>query len=156
MSMGMWIELLGKSQDDPQVKAALAAAGVKKLPKRDKDDPSVIFELKGQHLWLEMTDEAYQNDLTDQDIGEGPLLLTSVEAALSPGKPKGGYQGSLPLGLSAGMTQADVRRVLGEPSTIIDDVPADIWLRDGLEVNVTYTQDLKFQTLALTLPRVGS
>ena len=152
MSMGSWIELLGKSQDDPQLQAALAAAGVKKIPKRDKDDFSVIFELKGQHLWLEMTDEAYHKGLKDQDIGEGPLILTSVEAALGQGKGKGGYQGSLPFGLSAGITQDAVRHVLGKPSTVIADVPADIWLRDGMELNVTYTRDLQLQTLALTLP----
>ena len=152
MSMGTWIELLGRSQDDPQVQAALAAAGVKKIPKRDKDDFSVIFELKGHHLWLEMTDEAFHKDLTDQDIGEGPLILTSVQAVLGHGKAKGGYEGNLPLGLAAGMTQDAVRYVLGKPSTIVDDIPADIWLRDGMELNVTYTRDLQLQTLALTLP----
>lgn len=155
MSMGTWIELLGKSQDEPQVQAALAAAGVKKIPKRDKDGFRVIFELKGHHLWLVMTDEAYQNRLKDQDIGEGPLLLTSVEAVLSHRKAKGGYQGSLPLGLTAGMTQDDVRTVLGKPSTVVDDGPADIWLRDDLKLQVTYTQELKLQTLALSLPRAA-
>ncbi len=152
MSMGTWIELLGKSQDDPQVQAALAAAGVKKIPKRDKDDFSVIFELKGHHLWLEMTDEAYHKDLEDQDIGEGPLILTSVQAVLGNGKAKGGYQGGLPLGLGAGMTQDAVRQLLGKPSTIVDDIPADIWMRDGVEVNVTYTRALQLQAVALTVP----
>lgn len=151
MSMGIWIELLGKSEDDPQVKAALGAAGVKKIPRRDKDDFSVIFELKGHHLWLEMTDETYHKDLVDQDIGEGPLILTSVQAVLGQGK-KGGYQGSLPLGLAAGMTQDAVRQLLGKPSAIVNDIPADIWLRDGMEVNVTYTRGLQLQAVALTLP----
>ena len=114
----------------------------RKSPKRDKDDFSVIFELKGHYLWLEMTDEAFQERLKDQDIGEGPLILTSVEAVLSHRKTKGGYQGSLPLGLAAGMTRDDVRQMLGKPSSVVDDGPADIWLRDGLKVDVTYTQDL--------------
>ena len=152
MSMGTWIELLGKSQDDPQVQAAITAAGVKKIPKRDTDDFSVIFELKGHHLWLEMTDEAYYKDLPDQDIGEGPLILTSVEAVLSHRKKKCGYQGTLPLGIATGMTRDDVRHVLGRPSTVVDDGPADIWLRDGLKVDATYTEALNLQTLALTLP----
>lgn len=155
MSMGTWIELLGKSQDDPQVQAALAAAGVKKIPKRDKDGLRVIFELKGHHLWLVMTDEAYQKRLKDQDIGEGPLILTSVGAILNPDKPKGGYQGSFALGLVAGMTQDAVRRVLAKPSTVVDDVPADIWLRDGLKWNVTYTRALQFKSLTLSLPRAA-
>jgi hypothetical protein len=153
MSIGTWIELLGKSQDDPQVQAALAAAGVKKIPKLDRDGFRVIFELKGHYLWLEMTDEAFQKRLEDQDVGEGPLILTSVEAVLSHRKAKSGYLGSLPLGLAPGMTRDDVRQVLGKPSTVFDNSPADIWLRDSLKLKVTYTQELKLQTFALTLPR---
>jgi hypothetical protein len=156
MNMGTWIELLGKSQDDPQVQAALAAAGVKKLPKRDRDGFHVVFELKGHYLWLVMTDEAYQKRLKDQDIGEGPLILTSVEAVLSHRKKKGGYDGSLALGLAAGMTRDDVRKVLGTPSTVVDDGPADIWLRDGLKVQVTYTDELILQTQSLDLPRAAA
>jgi len=141
MSMSTWIDLLGKSQDDPHVQAALAAAGVKKVPK--PSGGSAIFELKGHHLWLVMT-KAFHS--------KRPMTLTSVEAVLSHRKKPGGYLGPLPLGLAANMSQDAIRRVLGTPLTIVDDVPADIWLRDGIEVNVTYTQDLILQTLALTLP----
>src|SRR5256885_2190826 len=80
MDMETWRKLLGKSQDDPAFKAELAAAGVRKIPKLDKGDFEVIFDLKGHGLWLEMTDEAYLKKLDDQDIGEGPLILTVVGA----------------------------------------------------------------------------
>ena len=80
MDMEIWIKLLGKTQDDAALKAALTAAGVKRVPKLPKDDYSVIFDLKGHGMSLEMTDEAEVKDLDDQDIGEGPLILTGVDA----------------------------------------------------------------------------
>ena len=80
MDMETWRKLLGKSQDDKAVKAALVATGVKKPPKLAKDDVSVIVDLKGHGMWLKMIDEAFLKKLDDQDIGEGPLILTSVGA----------------------------------------------------------------------------
>ena len=152
MDIETWIKLLGKSQDDPNVKAALTAAGVKKIPKLDKDDFSVIFDLKGHGLWLEMTDEAYLKKLEDQDIGEGPLILTSVEALLDHRKIRDLYKGTLPYKLVPGMTQDELRKLLGSPASIIDDIPADIWLREGLEVNVNYTKGLILERLSVSLP----
>ncbi len=153
MDMETWIKLLGKSQDDPAVKAALTAAGVKKIPKLDKDGFRVFLDLKGHGLWLEMTDEAFLKKLKDQDIGEGPLILFCVEAILEHRKIRDLYKGHLPYKLVAGMSQDDLRKTLGPPTSIIDDIPADIWMRDGLEVNVNYTHGLKLERLSVSLPR---
>jgi hypothetical protein len=143
MDMTTWIKLLGKSQDDAAIKSALAAAGVKKIPKLDRDDYSVIFDLKGHGMSLEMTDEAHLKDLDDQDVGEGPLILTGVDAYLERRNSRDLYKGTLPYNLAAGMTRADLREMFGPPDDSDDQVPFDSWLRDGLEVIVGYTKELK-------------
>lgn len=152
MGIETWAKLLGKSQDDPAVKAALAAAGAKKIPKLDKDGTEVIFDLSGHGLWLEMTDEAYLKKLDDQDIGEGPLILSGVGAYLIRRKSRDLYKGTLPYKLAAGMTRAAVRKALGPPSSSEDDIPFDSWFRDGLEVITGYTKELDLEHLNITLP----
>jgi hypothetical protein len=151
--METWIKLLGMSQDSAAVKAALTSAGVKKIPKLDRDDFSVIFDLKGHGMTLEMTDEAYLRRLKDQDIGEGALILTAVDAYLERRKSRDLYTGELPYGLSANMTRAEVQDVLGSPVRSHEDIPADIWTRDGLEVTAGFTKELKLAHLALEVPR---
>ena len=140
MDMETWKKLLGKSQDDPAVKAALASAGLKKGPKLPKDDVTVIVDLKGHGMWLEMVDETWLKKLADQDIGEGPLILTNVGAYLKRRKSRDLYKGTLPYKLAADMTQADVRKTLGAPTSTGDDF--DRWLWDGVEVTVGYGEDM--------------
>lgn len=152
MEMETWRKLLGKSQDDPAVKAALAAAGVKKIPKLDEDDTEVSFNLKGHGLWLVMTDEAFLKDLDDQDIGEGPLILTGVGAYLDRPNSRDLYKGTLPYKIAADMTKAAVRKALGPPTSSDDESRFDLWSRDGLEVIARYTKDWKLEGLTLALP----
>jgi len=152
MDIGTWIELLGRSQDDPAVKGALAAAGLKKPPKLDKDNFRVHVELKGQGMSIVMMDEAYLKKLEDQDIGEGPLILTTVDAYLRRKKSGPLYKGKLPYNLAPDMTRDDVRRGLGSPTQIDDETPADSWSRDGFEVVALYTQDLTLRYIKVGLP----
>ncbi len=100
-----------------------------------------------------MTDEAWLKRLKDQDIGEGPLILTSVDALFIRPKSKDIYKGALPYNLAAGMTQADVRKTLGCPASTGDDIPYDIWLRDSFEVTAGYKSDLKLSHFKLEVPR---
>lgn len=141
MDMDTWIKLLGRTQDDPELKAALTAAGVKKVPKLPKDDYSVIFDLKGHGISLEMTDEAEAKDLDDQDIGEGPLILTGVDAYIVRRNSRDLYTGKLPYKIHATMTRADLRKLFGTPDESDEQVPYDSWLRDRLELIVGYTKD---------------
>ena len=104
-------------------------------------------------LQLEMTDEAYFKHLDDQDIGEGPLILTEVGAYLDKSMSRDLYEGALPFKLAVGMTQADLRKTLGKPARSGDAPLFDIWPRDGLEVTARYTKDLKFAYFAVKLLR---
>lgn len=153
MDMDMWRKLLGKSQDDPAVKAALTAAGVKKIPKRAKDDVDVSFNLKGHGLWLVMNDEAFLKKLEDQDVGEGPLILCGVGAYIDKSASRDLYKGTLPYGIAADMTPVALRKTLGPPTRSKDHPAAfDLWSVDGTEVVARYSQEGKLRTLSLMLP----
>jgi hypothetical protein len=152
MNMETWKQLFGKSQDDPTVKSALVAAGVKKVPKLEDDDTDVRFDLKGYGLWLLMTDEAYLKQLTDQDIGEGPLILSGVTAYLDKSVSRDLYKSKLPYDIAAGMTKVDVRKRLGPPTTYDDETLFDLWLRDGVEVIASYSKESKLVAFGLMLP----
>jgi hypothetical protein len=152
MDMEYWKTLLGKSQDDAAVKAALAAAGVKKVPLLDDDDTDVRFNLKGHGMWLLMTDEAYLKDLDDQDVGEGPLILSGVTANLDVSASRDLYKGAVPFKLAGGMTQVEVRKVLGKPSETNSESFFDAWKRDGFDLVASYTKDFKLAAIGVMLP----
>lgn len=155
MDIDAWTKLFGKSEDNAELKVALAAAGVKKKPKLKKDHTFVQFDLPGHGLALRMTDEAYLKDLDDQDIGEGPLILSGVIAYLDSSESDDLYKGKLPHKLAAGMTRAAVRKILGRPkrSTNDDDPPiSDTWLLDGLEIIANYTDEGTLSMWCPSLP----
>ncbi len=155
MDIEAWTTYFDKSENDPAVKAALAAAGVKKKPKLNKGRTFVQFDLEGHGLALRMTDEAYLKRLDDLDIGEGPLILSGVLAYLDSSVSDDLYKGKLPYKLAPGMTRAAVRKILGPPtrSTDEDDPPIlDAWLRNGLEASAVYSEELKLTMFDLSLP----
>jgi hypothetical protein len=153
MDLEGWKKLLAKSEDDATVKAALTAAGVKKIPKLDDDDTDVRFDLKGHGLWLLMTDEAFLKKLDDQDIGEGPLVLSGVSAYLDQSVSRDVYKDPLPYKVAPGMSQTEVRKLLGRRSSVPDDPQVDVWSRDRLKIIARYTRDLKLITsFGLFLP----
>jgi hypothetical protein len=154
MDLETWRKLFGKSQDDPAVKSALAAAGVKKVPKLGKDRTNARFDLKGHGLMILMTDEAYLKQLTDLDIGEGPLILSGVSAYLDKSVSGDLCKGELPYKLAATMSQEAVRKILGPPTSTREAFQIDVWLRDGIKIVARYSKDLKsMMTLGLMLPR---
>jgi len=140
MDFESWTRLFGKSQDDPAVKAALRDAGVKKVPKLDEDETRVQIELKGHGLEVKLTDEAFLKQLEDQDLGEGPLILSSVLARC---RGRDHYVGKLPYGLSCEMSRRDVQKLLGPPNSTDDDVPVDIWKLETFELVINYTSEGK-------------
>ena len=153
MDLEGWRKLFGKSQDDPAVKAALAHAGVKKVPKRDKDDTDVRFDVKGHGVTLVLTDEAFLKQLEDQELGEGPLIVSGVLANLDKAYSRDLYEGPLPYKIKADMAQAGVRKTLGRPTSQNEKFRVDVWEKDGVEVIVSYSKDLNAMlTFGLMLP----
>ena len=152
MDLEAWKKLFGKTQDDPAVKAALSAAGIKKVPKVDEDDTDVRFDLKGQGLWILMTDESFLKSLDDQDIGEGPLILSGVTAYLDKSVSRDLYKGTLPYKVTANMNRDAVRKILGRPTSGSDESLSDVWSKSGIEIVANYSKDLKLTTFGLMLP----
>lgn len=151
MDFEAWTKFLGKTQDDADLKTALAAAGIKKLPKRDPDETFIQVELKGQGLELILTDEAALKELDDQDLGEGPLIVSGVLAKLGKSHGRDLYTGVLPSGITVAMSQSDMHKLLGKPSE--SDVDVDIWKKDGVEVSVDYSKGgASLSALSLMLP----
>ena len=138
MDFEAWMQFFGTSQDDPNLKAALAAAGVKKVPKLDEEEMSVQFELKGQGLELIMTDEAILKKIKNQDVGEGPLIMSGVLGKVGKRYGRDVYTGKLPLGLAADMSQDAVRKILGKPTTTDTEPDIDIWSGKKGKVSVSY------------------
>jgi hypothetical protein len=152
MSIDTWIKLLGKNQHDSTLKKALVSAGVKKIPKLDRDNSAVLFDIKGHGLSVEMVDEAYLKDLAGKEKGDCPLILSGVCAYLVRKKNNDLYKGKLPYDLSNHLTQDQVREIFGPSQMEITDVPADIWLHNGLVVTVGFTKELKMGHLTVELP----
>lgn len=155
MDFEAWTQFFGTSQDDPQLKGALASAGVKKLPKLDKGQTSVQFELKGLGLELIMTDEASLKELKDQDVGEGPLIMSGVLAKLGKSHGRDAYMGKLPFGIAPNMSQDAVRRLLGTPTSTVVRHPVDVWTSKLNEIVANYPKDCQSLTsLTVTLPGI--
>jgi hypothetical protein len=152
MDLEAWRDLFGKSQDDPAVKEALAAAGTRKIPKLGANSTDVRFDLKGHGLWLIMTDEADLKELDDLDIGEGPLILSGATAYLDKSASSDLYNGKLPYKITGDMTRADLRKTLGRPTSSNDVTRFDVWLREGVEIVARYTKDWKLKTFGQMLP----
>jgi hypothetical protein len=152
MDLETWTKLFGKTQDDPAVKAALGTAGVKKVPKLDEDDTRVKIPLKGHGLEVMLTDEAFLKELEDQDLGEGPLIVSGVFVRCHG---RDCYAGKLPHGLACEMSQGAVRKLLGPPNEKDDDIPVDIWKlkKPKLELVINYAPEGKsIANLSLMLP----
>ena len=124
MDFMAWTKLLGRTQEDPDLKAALAAAGVKKIPKLDEGDTFVQVELKGHGLELILTDEASLKELDDQDLGEGPLIVTGVLAKLAKSHGRDLYSGALPSGITMKVRPPSVEFSSPSPSPSIHRSPA--------------------------------
>jgi hypothetical protein len=151
MDFETWTKFLGKTQDDADLKTALAAAGVKKIPKLDPDETFVQIELKGQGLELVLTDEAILKELDDQDLGEGPLIVSGVVAKLDKAQGRDLYKGALPHGITAAMSQSELRKLLGKPGE--SDIDADVWMQGAWELGVSYTKGgASLYGMSMTLP----
>ena len=155
MDFEAWMQFFGTSQDDPKLKAALAAVGVKKVPKLDEEEMSVQFELKGKGLELIMTDEATLKKLKDQDVGEGPLIVSGVLGKFGKKYGRDVYTGKLPLGLSADMSQYAVRKLLGKPTTTETEPDIDVWTGKTSQVSVRYAKGCEsIATVSVLMPNV--
>ena len=150
MDMQAWIKLLGATGDDPALKAALAAAGVKKVPKLGREGVNKYIELKGHGLYVQLSDEALLKRLKDQPIGKR-VVLVAVDALIDTPKARSLYEGRLPYKLAAGMTCARVQKLLGAPDDGAEDIPYDAWHKGRRTVTIGFTRELAISHVEVSL-----
>jgi hypothetical protein len=120
------LALLGKQLDDKAVQAVLAKSGKTRVQKPGRDGFYAIAKEAGYALLFRPVPGAPKT--TPQVVDE--IFLHSDG--------QDGYRGfAFPFGFEAGMLDTDVRAKRG-PS-IAGDQNQDLWLIDGLYVNVVYT-----------------
>jgi hypothetical protein len=153
MDYRQWIDLFGKTTDDPKVQDSLKGAGVNLPLKLEEDDTDVRIDLKNTGITLVFTDEAFFHRRDDLAIGEGTLILTQVILMLQHSRASL-YKGPLPFGLERDDSQEDLRGRFGAPARENPRFLWDEWRLDDLILSATYVKDLKsLSRVGIRLPR---
>jgi hypothetical protein len=134
-----WVNLFGKTPDDPDVKKAVAAAGIVKPLKIGADELSVAADLPKGGMTIEFTDES----IVRPGGLAGKPILTSVMMLLQHPSIKELYNGPLPHGIVKKTSKAGMRARFGEPVESDEDRRWDTWIVDGMRVSATYSRDLE-------------
>ena len=152
MSLDVPTTLLGKPASAPEVQALLKQGGGKD-PKRKKDDVNAWLELEKLGLGLVFTDEAFLTKNDKLAIGEGDLILTSVEF-WSPGwRDEGAFTGTLPLRVDFRHSRAQVRSLLGQPEWSNDGLGLDRWRIEGVWYFAKYPDEFdRLLTFSMQIP----
>lgn len=150
MNYETWSRLFGRTPNDPDVAAAVAAAGIVKTLSIGSDELSVAADIPGQGLTISFTDESIlrpQGGLADL-----PILSSVMMLLRHPSAPHL-YKGPLPFGLPANTTRDAMRQRFGAPIEVGESRPWEIFLVEGLELAPTYSRDFQsIERLTLRLP----
>jgi hypothetical protein len=137
MNSPKWIDLLGRSSEDEEVRAALAETKVKEVPPIKKDGLDVRFQL--DDVMLVFSDPELFPDLAEG--GEGTSVLSGVLLPLK-GKKWGEFQGLLPLNLNRDDSRAKLRNRFGEPDSQHENFRWDQWRVGDRLLKVEYDKEL--------------
>lgn len=150
MNYETWSRLFGRTPNDPDVAAAVTAAGITKTLSIGSDELSVAADIPGQGLTILFTDESI---LRPEGGLAGLPILSSVMMLLRHPSAPHLYKGPLPFGLSANTTQGAMRQRFGTPIEVGEGRPWEIFSIEGFELSPTYSRDLQSITrLTLRLP----
>ena len=139
MDINEWVNLFGKSADDPLVRDAVAKAGITKPLKIGRNELGVRADIKGQGMTIVFSDETLLNP--DNGVARRPIL-SAVMAVVEGSDKNNLYKGTLPQNLKKSDSQAAVRARLGAPTDSNDFNQTDAWLIDDLILAVSFTEDL--------------
>lgn len=142
MDYKLWMDLLGKSSDDPIVKAELAKIGQTKKLKVAKHDTDARVDIKGAGINLIFADPAFLYKLKNRSIGDDPPVLSEILLIIK--HPRDAlYTGPLPFNLKREDSQAKLRGHFGEPFKHHDKYRWDSWMVGPLALTAQYTDDLQ-------------
>lgn len=150
MTCAEWVALFGKSTFDPQVRTALARAGVTAMPVIPRDEVFTLVQV-GEGMMVNFSEEGMFNDL-EEPVGTGTPVVAAVTMLLAdPNETL--YTGPLPFGVSRNDGRTELRQHFGPPEDSFDAIPSDEWTIEGLVLRVLYADDLKsILQLRLTHP----
>jgi hypothetical protein len=139
MDIQQWVDLFGRPADDPQVRDAVAQAGVKKPLKIKRDELGVRADIPKIGMTIVFTDDSVLNGKSGTP---GRPILSAVMAEVDNRSKKDLYPGALPHGLDKAMSREKVLARLGPPAQSNDAVQTDAWRIDGLDYAVSFAEDL--------------
>ena len=133
------ILLVGKSEQDDQVKCMLSELGIATPLKRPKKgDDEINFVLGDESIELSFkVSEAIPS--ISENYSEGELILYAVFARPASGKNES--QMVLPHGLNMAVDRASVRAKLGKPEWSSPMMNNDRWVIDGLKTLVCFEEN---------------
>jgi len=146
-----WTPLFGLPANDPKVVSALAARGFTGPVTLEPDESSTSVDLKQEGLSVGFNSEFSLNG----GVADLPILSTIVMMTILGKTAKNwtAYTGPLPHGLTVDTSKDEALALLGEPENLDEDYESALWLIDGQELGVTFTEDWKrIKQLGLSLP----
>lgn len=151
MDYDEWLPLFGLPANDRRVAAALAAHGVSKPVALPSQEYATGVDFKAHGLSVGFTSEFTLSG----GVADLPILASVVMMLILGKSAKGwtAYTGSLPHGLEKSHSKDDLVGLLGEPANLDEDYSSALWLIDGKELGVSFTDDWKhIKQLGLSLP----
>lgn len=144
-----WLEFLGRSSEDAELRSALKDAGLKDTPVLKKDRLSTNIQLRDVMLTF-----------TDADIfpdqsrgGDGETILTAVIFPLQNVK-WGEYKGPLFLSIDRADSRDKLRAKFGVPIAQDEDFCWDEWVVGDRLLRATYIDDFSaLESVLMEFPR---
>lgn len=148
MDYKVWVDLFGRTGEDPLVKDALKKAGVTKKIVMPRGE--IVMMVQIGSMSLTFRDEALFPNLPP--VGEGNCVLTGVAmffdyARVPP------YVGPAPYGITKSSSQKELRKQFGRPVEEDEEGEWDTWaIEDGRTMTAAYKEDKNsLKSLAISL-----
>ncbi|HEX8615272.1 MAG TPA: hypothetical protein VF800_28645 [Telluria sp.] len=152
MDFQEWVGLLGRAAQEPEVRDALARAGITGRVKIGRQELSTREDIAGEGMTIVFTDETILRPDNPGSILNRPII-SAVMVVLGQPNEKNVYKGPLPYRFTKGDSQAAVRARLGPPARINEKYQADAWEIDGMTLAACYSEDLlSLEQVSLSLP----
>lgn len=151
MNYTEWLPLFGLAANDQAVVGALATHGVTTPVTLLPQWSSTGVDFKNDGVSVGFTSEFNLRG----GVADLPILSRVVMKPLLGKTAKNwtAYDGPLPHGLKTSHSKDDVLALLGNPVNLNEDFCSALWVIDGLELGILFTEDWrKIKQLGLSLP----
>ena len=151
-----WIDLFGRTGDDPEVKDALAKVGIKQKVKVNRDESNGGFDIEDIRMTIVFANSSFLYSDKKSPFKPNTPILSGVLMILRPSKlNKCIYIGVLPYNLKLEDSQTILRKRFGKPIKSDEDFCWDCWKlnTEGLELTVEYEENYQsISRISIDLP----